>query len=73
MVKELLAMSITLNIMFFTVIYFNAKDRKERIKGSLDNIEVLLAKLKNDLNKIDSKFENDILEKLEEIDQELRK
>lgn len=32
MIYELLAASITLNVMFFTVIYLDSKDRKERIK-----------------------------------------
>lgn len=51
MIYELLALSITLNVMFFTVIYFNAKDRKERIKTNLKDVEQLLAEIKQELRK----------------------
>lgn len=51
MVYEWLTMSVTLNVMFFTVIYFNAKDRKERVKTNLKDVEKLLAEIKQELRK----------------------
>ncbi|MBK1809158.1 hypothetical protein JHL18_00655 [Clostridium sp. YIM B02505] len=73
MIYSWLAMSITLNVMFFTVIYLKEKDRKEQIKEGLSNMQRLLGELENDLNKINLEFADGILEKLDEIEEELRK
>jgi predicted AlkP superfamily phosphohydrolase/phosphomutase len=73
MVYSWLAMSVTLNVMFFAVIYLNSRDRKKRIKEGLSDLERLLGELEKNLNKINLEFADGILEKLDEIEQELRK